>query len=55
VNLVDQVLEVYREPVLDAPAPYGWSYRSIVTLTRLAFVELLGVSGARVAVVDLLP
>ena len=26
LNLVDRVLEVYRESVADAAAPFGWSY-----------------------------
>ena len=55
VNLIDRVLEVYREPVLDAGAQYGWTYRSVVRFTPPAVVDLLGVSGARVAVADLLP
>ena len=28
VNLVDRVVEVYRDPVPDAAAPYGWRYGS---------------------------
>lgn len=55
VNLVERVLEVYREPVPDSSAPYGWSYRSVLRLTPPAVVELADVSAARVAVADLLP
>jgi Uma2 family endonuclease len=55
VNLIDRVLEVYRDPVPDPSAPYGWSYRLVVTLTPPAVVELAGVSVARVAVENLLP
>jgi Uma2 family endonuclease len=55
VNLGDRVLEVYREPVPDPSAPYGWRYRSVVRLTPADVVELAGVSAARVAVADLLP
>jgi Uma2 family endonuclease len=55
VNLVDRVLEVYREPMPDPSAPYGWRYRSVVRLTPSDAVELAGVSGVRVAVADLLP
>ena len=29
VNLVDNVLEVYRDPERDPGAPYGWRYRSV--------------------------
>ena len=39
LNLIDRVLEVYREPVADSAAPFGWRY---------ARVEVFGVS-ARVA------
>jgi len=55
VNLVDRVLEVYREPVPDPSAPYGWRYRSVVRLTPADVVEFAGISGVRVAVADLLP
>jgi Uma2 family endonuclease len=55
VNVVDRALEVCREPVADASAPYGWRYGSVVWLTPHATVELAGVTGARVAVAELLP
>ena len=32
VNLVDNVLEVYREPVADPHGAYGWRYASMATL-----------------------
>ena len=28
VNLIDRVVEVYREPLPDAEAPFGWGYAS---------------------------
>ena len=31
VNLIDRVLEVYRDPGQDPSAPYGWRYRSVET------------------------
>lgn len=55
VNLVDRVLEVYRDPAPAPAAPAGWAYRSVVTLGPPATVALLGVSAAPVAVADLLP
>jgi Uma2 family endonuclease len=55
VNLVDRVLEVYRDPGPEPSAPYGWAYRSMVTLTPPAVVEPAALSGVRVAVADLLP
>ena len=33
VNLIDRVVEMYRDPGPDASAPYGWRYRSAQTLT----------------------
>jgi Uma2 family endonuclease len=55
VNLIDHVLEVHREPAPNAAAPYGWSYRSMATFRPPTVVEIVGVSGARVAIADLLP
>jgi len=55
VNLIDRVLEVYRDPGPEPSARYGWAYRSVVTLTPPDVVEPVGLSGVRVAVADLLP
>jgi Uma2 family endonuclease len=55
VNLVDRVLEVYRDPAPDPAAAYGWRYRSVTTLTPPAVVTPLAVPSARIAVGDLLP
>lgn len=55
VNLVDRVLEVYREPTPDAAAPWGWRYRSHDRLTPPATVALLALPDVRVAVGVLLP
>jgi len=55
VNLLDRVLEVYREPVPDPSAPFGWRYGSVEILGPPASVSPLVVPGARVAVGDLLP
>jgi hypothetical protein len=55
VNLVDRVLEVYRDPGPDAAAVYGWGYRSITTLVPPALVTPLAFPSAQVAVADLLP
>ncbi|MBI3826882.1 MAG: Uma2 family endonuclease [Candidatus Rokubacteria bacterium] len=55
VNLVDDVLEVYREPVTDPLAPYGWRYRSMTRLVPPADLALLALPAAHVAVADLLP
>lgn len=55
VNLVDRVLEVYRQPTPDAAAAFGWRYGSRHTLGSEASVAPLGAPAARVAVAELLP
>lgn len=55
VNLIDRVLEVYRNPAPDPSAPYGWRYASKQTLTRSAFIVPLALLSARLPVADLLP
>ena len=55
VNLVDRVLEVYREPEPDASAVYGWRYRSVTVLTPPAVLVPLAFTSSQVAVADLLP
>ncbi|PYN50934.1 MAG: hypothetical protein DME00_03565 [Candidatus Rokuibacteriota bacterium] len=55
VNLVDRVLEIYRDPGPDPSALYGWRYRSVTTLTPPAFAVPLGFASSRIAVTDLLP
>ena len=55
VNLVERVVEVYREPVPDGSAVFGWAYRSLVTLTTTEVVVPLAFPGSRIAVADLLP
>ena len=55
VNLVDRVLEVFRRPVADVAAPFGWRYESIRALTEDSFVTPLVAPAARISVRDLLP
>jgi len=55
VNLVDRVLEVYRDPEPDASAVYGWRYRSVTVLAPPAILVPLAFPSSRVAVGDLLP
>jgi len=55
VNLVDRVVEIYRRPVPDTSAPFGWRYASKEVLSAESSVELLEVPGARILVSDLLP
>ena len=54
VNLIDRVVEVYRQPVPDSSAPYGWRYASREVLAHDASVELLAVPSLRLRVSDLL-
>ena len=55
LNLVDRVLEAYREPVLDAASRFGWRYASVEVLSPGAAAALLVEPAARVQVSDLLP
>jgi Uma2 family endonuclease len=54
VNLVDRVLEVYREPGHDAEAPFGWRYHSVGVHTAGASVSPLAAPQTVVRVADLL-
>jgi Uma2 family endonuclease len=55
VNLVDRVLEVYREPVADAAAPFGWRYARAEVCNASARLAPLAAPGSSVAVAQLLP
>jgi Uma2 family endonuclease len=55
VNLVDRVLEIYRDPSPDPGALYGWRYRSVTTLAPPAGAVPLAFPSSRIAVADLLP
>ena len=55
LNLVDRVLEIYRRPVLDPSASFGWRYASREVRSAESFAEPLAVPGARILVSDLLP
>jgi Uma2 family endonuclease len=54
VNLVEQVVEVYRDPVAAVDAPYGWRYGSTVTLRAGNVVTPLARPGSAIPVSDLL-
>jgi Uma2 family endonuclease len=55
LNLIDRVLEVYREPAVDAAAPFGWRYARREVIAASGRVMPLSAPGAMVAVADLLP
>jgi Uma2 family endonuclease len=54
VNLIDRVVEVYRDPGPDGSAVHGWRYRSVVRLGLTETVEPVALPSARVRVADLL-
>jgi Uma2 family endonuclease len=55
VNLVDRVLEVYRDPSPDPEAIYGWRYRSVTVLAPPAVVVPLAFPSSQIVVTELLP
>jgi Uma2 family endonuclease len=55
LNLIERVAEVYRDPVVDATAPFGWRYARFEILHASASVTPLAAPGASVRVADLLP
>ncbi|MGH7389480.1 MAG: Uma2 family endonuclease [Candidatus Rokuibacteriota bacterium] len=55
VNLVDEVLEVYRQPAPDRSAEFGWRYLDVQGLRAGATVSPLARPDVIVAVADLLP
>jgi Uma2 family endonuclease len=55
VNLVDEVLEVYRRPKRAPSHRHGWKYGSVRLLQRGAGVSPLAAPRGRVRVADLLP
>lgn len=55
VNLVDGVLEVYRDSASDASAPFGWSYRNTQTLFADDRVSPLHRPDQYVSIADVLP
>jgi Uma2 family endonuclease len=55
VNLVDRLVEVYRDPGPDLTAPFGWRYASVERLRPPAALTLLGVPAAAISVAALLP
>jgi Uma2 family endonuclease len=54
VNLVDNLLEVYREPQADPDAPHGWRYGSTTTLRIGDVVAPLALPHRSIPVSDLL-
>jgi Uma2 family endonuclease len=55
VNLLDEVLEVYRQPGRAPSRRSGWKYRSVRRLKKQAAVSPLAAPRVRIRVADLLP
>lgn len=55
VNLIGNVVEVYREPMASESAPYGWRYASVVYSRPPDAITPLAAPHSRIAVADLLP
>ncbi|HEY3065531.1 MAG TPA: Uma2 family endonuclease [Methylomirabilota bacterium] len=55
VNIVDRVLEVYRDPGPDPAAVYGSRYRALTVFEPRDVVTPLAFPQSRIAVADLLP
>ena len=55
LNLIDRVLEVYREPVPDSAAPFGWRYARREVFDASARVTPLAAPGSSIPVAQLLP
>jgi Uma2 family endonuclease len=55
LNLVNRALEVYREPVADSSAPFGWRYARRDVFDASTRVTPLATPGTSIAVADLLP
>jgi len=54
-DLPARLVEVYREPILDAAAAFGWRYRNVTEHGPAENVSPLAVPAATIAVADLLP
>ena len=55
LNLVDNVLEVYREPAAEPSAPFGWRYARREVFDPAAQVSPLAAPGASIRIGELLP
>jgi hypothetical protein len=55
VNIPDRRVEVYREPMSDAAAPFGWRYGGSIALGPNERVSPLAAPAAAVVIGDLLP
>src|SRR5437016_5493398 len=54
LNLVDRVVEVYREPAWSPSSPHGWRYASLFIARPADGITPLGAPHSHVAVADCL-
>lgn len=54
LNLIDRVLEVYRDPVADSTAPFGWRYARVEVLDGSARIAPLATPASAISVSQLL-
>ena len=55
VNLIDHLVEVYRDPGADLTAPYGWRYMSLERFRPPSTITPFGVPATPIAVAALIP
>jgi Uma2 family endonuclease len=55
VDVVNDAVEIHREPEVSPAAPYGWRYRGVETLRSPAAVRPLIAPDTPIRVADLLP
>lgn len=55
LNLIDRVLEIYREPGRARSARFGWRYTAVQVLRAGDMATPLAAPSVRIAVTDLLP
>jgi Uma2 family endonuclease len=55
MNLPEERLEVFRDPIPSPGSPYGWAYRTVLHLRAGDFISPQAIPQTSVAVIDLLP
>lgn len=55
VSVAERTVEVHRDPIRDATAPYRWRYRSVERFTAPAVVVPFALPSVRIPVADLAP